>query len=263
MSGAANAPKRVVISGVGPGTGRALALAFATEGAHLVLSCRNPDRISDIAEEARDKGATSVLTAACDITDAHARSALVQRIRDEHGRLDVLVNNAFTTGHIGPLVGSDPAQAWRAAFAVNVFGTMGLSVDLMPLLAEANGCVISIGTLAAHKAQPNIAGYGASKAALVAAMRSLAVEVATHGVRVNMITPSHIDGPNLALGTRFAAQARGVDEEVVRSEYMDEGLLRHITTPEEIADCARFLASDAARSMTGQNLHLNNGQWLP
>lgn len=263
MSLAASTPQTVIISGVGPGTGRALALAFAAEGAHLVLSCRNPERISDIAEDARDEGAASVLTAACDITDKHARAALAQRVRDEHGKIDVLVNNAFTTGHIGPLVGSDPAQAWRAAFAVNVFGTMGLSVDLMPLLAEAKGCVISIGTLAAHKAQPNIAGYGASKAALVAAMRSLAVEVAAQGVRVNMLTPSHIDGPNLAVGTRFVAQTRGVEEEVVRSEYMDEGLLRHITTPEEIAACALFLASDAARSMTGQNLHLNNGQWLP
>lgn len=263
MSSEPSSGKRVLISGVGPGTGRALALAFAAEGAHLVLSCRHPDRIGEIAEEARRKGAASVSTAACDITDSHARAALAQTLREEHGEVDVLVNNAFTTGHIGPMVGTDPAESWRAAFAVNVFGTIGLSADLLPLLAQARGCIVSIGTLAAHKPQPNIAGYGASKAALVAAMRSLAVEAAPHGVRVNMLTPSHIDGPNLALGTRFAAQARGVDEEVVRSEYMDEGLLRHITTPEEIAGCALFLASDAARSMTGQNLHLNNGQWLP
>ena len=264
LAGAASRPEphAVLVSGVGPGTGRALALAFARQRATLVLSCRNPEAIAEIVEACREAGAPAVHAVSCDITKPEQRAALVARVRELTGRLDVLVNNAFATGRIAPIAGSDPARAWRAAFEVNVFGTVGLCADCLSLMPSGSS-IVSISTLAAHKAHPGLAGYGASKAALEAAMRALAVEAAPGGVRVNTITPSHIDGPNLQAGIRIEAQIRGVSDEQVRAGYMDQGLLRHITTPEEIADCAVFLASPAARSITGQVLHLNNGQWLP
>lgn len=252
--------KVAIVSGVGPGVGRALALAFAREGADLSLACRDVGHAEPIRAEVEALGRRAIV-AACDVTKPEDRARLVEETERALGGIDVLVNNAFSTGRIGPIEGMDVTRGWRSAFEVNVFGTMALSEAVIaPMKKRGGGSIVSINTLAARKRQPGLAGYGASKAALLAATQSLAAEVGRHRIRVNTVVPSHIDGPNLAAMFRMEAARRGVSEDVVRAEIVREGVLDHITTPEEVANAVLFLASDLASAITGQSIDVNCGQ---
>jgi NAD(P)-dependent dehydrogenase (short-subunit alcohol dehydrogenase family) len=254
--------KVCIVSGAGPGTGRAIALAFAREGAKLVLACRNPENAAPIAAEVEALG-RPVLVAACDVTQAEHRERLVAETVEAYGGVDVLVNNAFATGRVGPIESLDVARAWKAAFEVNVLGTMALAqAVLASMKARGGGAIVMIGTLASRKRQPGLGGYGASKAALLAATQQLASEVGRYGIRVNTVVPSHIDGPNLEAMFRMESQRRGVPEEAIRREVIAEGVLDHITTPEEVAHAVLFFASELASAITGQSLDVNGGQWF-
>jgi NAD(P)-dependent dehydrogenase (short-subunit alcohol dehydrogenase family) len=254
--------KVCVVSGAGPGAGRAVALAFAREGAKLALACRDPAHASALAAEIEALG-RPVLVVACDVTKAEDRERLMSATVEAFGGVDVLVNNAFATGRVGPIEALDVQRAWKAAFEVNVLGTIALSqAALAPMKARGGGAIVMVGTLAARKRQPGLGGYGASKAALLAATQQLASEVGRYGVRVNTVVPSHIDGPNLEAMFRMESQRRGVPEAELRAEIVAEGVLDHITTPEEVANAVLFLASDLASAITGQSLDVNCGQWF-
>lgn len=253
--------KVALLAGAGPGTGGAIARGLAERGARVVLAARRQDSTAPVAEAIRAIGG-EVATVHGDVTSAEDRARMIAAATESFGGLDVLVNNAFATGRVGPIEGTDVAKAWKAAFEVNVFATLALAeAALAPMKARSGGSIVMIGTLASRKRQPGLAGYGASKAALLAATQSLAMEVGKYGIRVNTVIPSHIDGPNLAMGIAMQAKARGVAEEVVRAEIIAEGVLAHITTPEEVAEAALFLASPRASAITGQALDVNCGQW--
>lgn len=256
------AGKVSIVSGVGPGTGRAIALAFAREGSDVVLACRDAGHAAPIQAEIEALGRRARVVA-CDITKPEDRARLVGEAEQAFGGVDVLANNAFSTGRVGPIEGMDVARGWRSAFEVNVFGTMGLSeAALASMKRRGGGSIVNVGTLASRKRQPGLAGYGASKAALLAATQSLAAEVGRYNVRVNTVVPSHIDGPNLAAMFRAESARRGVPEETLRREIIAEGVLGHITTPDEVASAVLFLASDLASAITGQSIDVNCGQWF-
>lgn len=254
--------KVVVLSGAGPGTGRAIALALAAEGAHIVLACRNTTQAAPLRDEVLGLGGKAILVA-CDVTKPDDRQALIKAAVDSFGGIDVLVNNAFATGRVGGIEGLDISKAWKAAFEVNVFGTMALSeAVLAPMKARGGGAIVMIGTLASRKRQAGLGGYGSSKAALLAAAQQLASEVGKYKIRVNTVVPSHIDGPNLAAGIQWEAQNGGISTDAVRKRIAAEGVLDHITTPEEVANAVLFFASDLSSSITGQSLDVNSGQWF-
>jgi NAD(P)-dependent dehydrogenase (short-subunit alcohol dehydrogenase family) len=249
-----------VVSGVGPGTGRAVALAFAREGARLVLACRTEAAAATVAREIEAGGGRAIAVAA-DITKPEDRQRLVDSAVAAFGGIDVLVNNAFATGRPGPIESGDLARAWRAAFEVNVFGTLQLSQAVVPAMKQrGGGAIVMIGTMAARRPQPGLAGYGASKAALLAATQSLAVELGRHRIRVNSVVPGHIDGPSLRLYFDAEAARLGVAADEVRRRVAAEGVLGHIATPEEVAEAVAFFASDRASAITGQSLDVNCGQ---
>ena len=262
MSRALLQGKVCVVSGVGPGTGRAIAASFAREGASLVLSCRDVTHAAPLVAEVEALGA-SAIAVGCDVTKPEDRARLVDAAVDRFGGVDVLVNNAFATGRVGPVETADVAKGWRAAFEVNVFGTLSLSQAVLPSMKQrGGGSIVMVGTLASKKRQPHFGGYGASKAALLAASQSLAQEVGRHRIRVNTVVPSHIDGPNLAMGIRHEAQQTGVSEEAIRARIIGEGVLPHITTPDEVAAAILFFAGDQSSAITGQSLDVNCGQWF-
>jgi len=256
------AERVAIVSGVGPGLGRAIALAFAREGARLVLACRTQATAEEIADEVREIDIPAVAVR-CDVTDPGDRERLVATTVDTFGGVDVLVNNAFATGRPGPIDGSDLARAWRAPFEVNVLATLQLSQAVLPAMkARGRGAIVMVSSLAARKRQPGLAAYGASKAALMAAAESLAAEVGHHGIRVNSVVPSHIDGPNLRMHIQMEAQRLGVDEDEIARRIAAEGVMHHIATSAEVAEVVTFLASDMASAITGQSLDVNCGQWF-
>jgi NAD(P)-dependent dehydrogenase (short-subunit alcohol dehydrogenase family) len=250
------------VSGVGPGLGRAIARSFAREGARLALACRTEAVAGEIAREIEGLGARTIAVA-MDVTKAEDRARLVAATVEAFGGIDVLVNNAFSTGRPAPIEGADIGKSWRSAFEVNVFGTMQLSQAVLPAMrARGGGSIVMIGTLAARKRQPGFAAYGASKAALLAATESLAAEVGGAKIRVNSVVPSHIDGPNLRVYFKMEAQRLGVSEADVYERVAAEGVMHHVPTSEEVAEAVTFLASPMSSAITGQSIDVNCGQWF-
>ncbi len=252
----------VLLSGAGPGTGAAIARGLARGGAKVVLAARKAESTDPVAELVRAEGGEASVVNG-DVTSAEDRARMIAACVDGYGGLDVSIHNAFATGRVAPILGSDVTKAWKAAFEVNVFATIALAeAAATAMKSRGGGSIVMVGTLASRKRQPGLAGYGASKAALLAAAESLATEVGRHRIRVNTVVPSHIDGPNLQVGIAMEAKHRGVPEETVRSEIVAQGLLDHITTPEEVAEAVLFFASRRASAITGQSLDVNCGQWF-
>ena len=249
-----------LVSGVGPGVGRAVALRLAQQGANLVLSCRGVEKAEAIATEVRELG-REVLVQSCDVTQPEQCQALVDTTLEKLGRLDVLINNAFATGKMRPLMKAEVAEQWRTAFEVNVYGTLDLS-QRAALAMNDGGSIVMIGTQAALQPQPGLGSYGASKAALAAAAQGLAVELGSRSIRVNTVVPSHIDGPNLRYWFKMEAERRSIDEEEVYRETAALGLLPHVCTSGEVAGAVLFFASDLSSAVTGQSLSVNCGQLL-
>lgn len=254
--------KIALISGAGPGTGRAIALAFAREGADLVLAARKPDSWQPVASEVEALG-RKVVGIEADITSPEDRSRLLAKAREAFGRVDVLANNAFAMGRMEATVGSDIEKSWKVPFKVNLFATLALSELVGASMKDSGGgSIVMLGSMAGRTAQAGMLAYGASKAALMFAARGLATELGPFGVRVNCVVPSHIDGPNLRVYFKMEAEARGITEEEVYKETAAQGVLTHVCTAAEVAEAVLFMASPMASAVTGQSLDVNCGQWF-
>jgi len=251
-----------VVSGVGAGTGRAVALAFAREGADVVLACRTEKVAQEIAQEVESAGARAVPVVA-DITQADDRAKLVNAAAKAFGGIDVLVNNAFATGRAGAMESIDLAKVWRTPFEVNVFGTLLMTQAVIPSMKQrGGGSVVMIGTMAARRPEAGLAGYGASKAALIAATQSFASELGRYKIRVNCVVPGAIDGPHLRVYFKNEAARIGQDEAEVAGRFAARAPLDHIATPDEVADAVLFFASGMSSAITGQSLDVNCGEWF-
>jgi len=256
------AGKVAVVSGVGPGTGRAIALSFAHAGADVVLTARHEHSYAPVAGEIEALGRRAVCVSA-DICAPEDRRRVVEHALDAYGRIDILANNAFALGNIEPLATADLEASWRAPFKVNLFGTLAMTQAVAAVMKRSGGgSVVMIASLAARRVEPGMAGYGASKAALMYAVRVLATELGPDRIRVNCVVPSHIDGPNLRAYFRMQAESRDVSEETIYRETAALGVLPHVCRAEEVASVVTFFASDLASAVTGQALDVNCGQWF-
>lgn len=250
------------VSGVGPGLGREIALHLAREGADLVLSARRTEVLASTAREVEALGRRA-LAVPGDVTRAADRHAIVSKTREAFGRLHVLVNNAYNPGTYLPFE-RDDLEHWRAPFEVNVLGSLGLTQELLPLLRAAGGAsVVMVNSMIVRRPLPTMGGYAASKAALLAASKTLARELGPFGIRVNSVLPGYIWGP--ALEGYFAQQARsrGVEPRAVYDEVAREIALGRIPTSEEVARAVLFFASDLSAAATGASLDVNGGHELP
>jgi NAD(P)-dependent dehydrogenase (short-subunit alcohol dehydrogenase family) len=251
-----------LVSGVGAGTGRAVALAFAREGADLVLACRTESVAQEVAKEVEGSGARAVPVVA-DITRGEDRAKLVSAAVAAFGGIDVLVNNAFATGRAGPLESIDLAKAWRTPFEVNVFGTLLMSQAVISSMKQrGGGSIVMIGTMAARKPEAGLAGYGASKAAILSATQSFASELGVHKIRVNCVVPGFIDGAHLRTFFKTEAERLGQSEDDVYQRLASRNVLRHIATSDEVAAAVLFFASHMSSAITGQSLDVNCGEWF-
>jgi NAD(P)-dependent dehydrogenase (short-subunit alcohol dehydrogenase family) len=250
-----------LVSGVGPGLGRSLALACAREGADVVVSARRPEAVAGVVAEVEALGRRAVGVPA-DVTVDGDPARVVDAARSTFGRLDVLFNNAFTTGRF-EAAEELTAHDWREAFDVNVVGAVAMTMAAAPLLAESDAAaVVMIGSQAARRSLPRRGPYAASKAALVSAARTLAGELGPQGIRVNTIVPGHIWGDALASFFADTAARKGITADDVYQSVAKEAALRRIPDADEIADAAILLASPLARVVTGQTLDVNAGTWF-
>ncbi len=250
-----------IVSGVGPGLGRAIALGLADAGARVVLAARSDASIDPVMEELAARGADAVAVKA-DITVPADRARIVARAIEEWGALGVLVNNAFSMGPMAPATDITDDE-WRAVLEVNVIGTVGLSVEAARWMGEhGGGAIVMVNSQAARRGAARRGPYAASKAALLAAAKVLATELGPQGIRVNSVVPGQIWGDALAGHYAGIAERRGVPVDEVVQGVVRDIPLRRIPSAEEIAAAVVFLASDAASAITGQALDVNAGNWF-
>ncbi|MER5994090.1 SDR family oxidoreductase [Streptomyces viridosporus] len=251
--------KVVVVSGVGPGLGRALALRAAHAGADVVLAARTASVLEETAAavEATGRRALAVPT---DITDEAAVRALVEAASDTFGRVHGLVNNAFAVPPMSPL-GEVELDDIRSGFETNVYAALRVTRLFAPALVEAEGSVVMVNSVAVRHSKPLFGPYKMAKAALLALAQSLSTELGPQGVRVNTVAPGYIWAPALQGYFAHLAGERGVPEQQVYDEVAAGLDLRRLPEPHEIADSVLFLLSDLSRAVTGQCLDVNGGEY--
>jgi NAD(P)-dependent dehydrogenase (short-subunit alcohol dehydrogenase family) len=253
--------KVALISGIGPGMGRDIALLFAEHGAAVVLGARTEARVEAVADEIRAAGGTA-LAVRLDITDRASCDAAVAAAVAGHGRLDVLVNNAFQDGDFSTFERAD-LDNWRTTMDTNLFGTLQLTqAAIAPMKEQHDGRVVMINTMSAHRIQPRYGAYAASKAALAVATKTLALELGGYGIRVNGIHPGYIWGDSVEQFFAYQAGKRGVSPQDIYDEVAGQTALGYIPTSAEIAGSVLFFASDLSKPVTGQALAVNAGHWF-
>jgi NAD(P)-dependent dehydrogenase (short-subunit alcohol dehydrogenase family) len=249
----------VVISGVGPGLGRSLAVRSALAGADVVLAARTQARLDAVAKEVTDIGRRAV-TVQTDITDEDSAQHLVEAAIAAFGRVDTLVNNAFAIPPITDLMDAD-LDAIRAGLETNVLAALRLTRLFVPSLVSSRGSVIMINSAVLRHSRRTFGPYKLAKASLLAMAQTLATELGPSGVRVNSVAPGYIWGDSLKWYFDFLASKRGVPAQEVYDKTAATIDLRRLPEPDEIADAAVFLASDLARIITGQCLDVNGGEF--
>ncbi|WP_248960182.1 SDR family oxidoreductase [Sphaerisporangium perillae] len=249
----------IVISGVGPGLGRGLALQCAKAGADVVLAARNEARLTEVAREVEKLGRRAV-PVPTDITDEASCARLAETALDSCGRVDGLVHNAFAMPPMTDLITMD-LDAIRTAFETNVVAALRLTQLFVPALAEHGGSVVMINSAVLRHSRRTYGAYKMTKSGLLSIAQSLATELGPRGVRVNTVAPGYIWADNLQWYFAFLAKKRGVPTQQVYDETAAGLDLRRLPEPDEIADAAVFLLSPLARAITGQCLDVNCGEW--
>jgi NAD(P)-dependent dehydrogenase (short-subunit alcohol dehydrogenase family) len=251
--------KVVVVSGVGPGLGRSIALQSARAGADVVLAARTASRLDEVAKEVTALGRRG-LAVPTDITDEQAAERLAESALAAFGRVDTLVHNALAMPPIADLTAVD-LDAVRAAFDANVVAALRMTRLFIPALAASGGSVVMINSMVVRYSQRTMGPYKLAKAALLAMAQSLATELGPQGIRVNSVAPGHIWGDSLKWYFGYLGKKRGVDAQQIYDETAAAIDLRKLPEPDEIADVVVFLASSMARAVTGQCLDVNCGEY--
>jgi NAD(P)-dependent dehydrogenase (short-subunit alcohol dehydrogenase family) len=247
-----------IISGVGPGMGRDIALIFAREGARLVLGARTQSVLDKVADEVRELGA-EVEAVPTDITSDADCQRIVQTALDRFGRVDILANNAYREGKMAP-VDQLEIQDWRDPIEVNLFGTLRLTMEVVKVMKkQGNGSIVMTNSQVIRDVLPTMVNYAASKGALFTATQGLARELGQYQIRVNSVMPGYIWGDTLEGYFKFLAKQRAVDPQVIYDEVAKDIALGKIPHSSEIAEAVLFFASDLSRVITGQSLDVNGG----
>jgi NAD(P)-dependent dehydrogenase (short-subunit alcohol dehydrogenase family) len=240
----------VLITGALTGIGRATALAFANEGARVVVSGRRDDAGQALVSELRAAGAEAEFIRA-DVRRENDVQNLVDKTVARFGRLDVAVNNAGTEGTPGPVT-EQTAESYAATFDTNVLGVLlSLKHELRVMQAQGAGSIVNLSSTMGHRGAPGASLYTASKHAVEGLTKSAALEAASFGVRVNAVAPGPIDTAMLDRFTGSADRKAGLVAGVP---------LKRTGRPEEIADAILFLASGRASFVTGQIVDVNGGK---
>lgn len=251
--------KVVIVSGIGPGLGRSIAIRSADQGADVVLAARTESRLEEVAKEVTALGRRA-LAVPTDIRDPQAAERLKDATLEAFGRADALVHNALAMPPLKDL-GVVDLDALRAAFDTNVVAALRLTRLFTQALIESSGSVTMINSMVVRFSERTMGPYKMTKAALLAVAQSLATELGPHGVRVNSVAPGHIWGDSLQWYFGYLAKKRGVSPQDVYDETAANIDLRRLPLPDEIADAVVFLSSPMARAITGQCIDVNCGEY--
>ncbi len=246
------AGKIAIVTGASSGIGHATARLFASEGAKVVVNARRQNELDALVEAIARDGGTAVAIAG-DVCDEHLSQRLVATALERFGGLDIAFNNAGVVGPMGPL--QDMASSdWHTVLDINLTGAyLGAKYQVPALLQRGGGSLLFTSSFVGHTAgMPGMAAYAASKAGILGLVKCLAVELGAHGIRANALLPGGTDTP------ASITNAPDAGPEVLA---FVEGLhaLKRMAKPEEIAQAALYLASDAASFVTGAAMPVDGG----
>ncbi len=235
--------KIAIVTGAGQGIGRAIADKLAAEGATVVVT-----DLDEASAKQTAAGLPGAVAIRADVTDRQDVQAAVDRVMQQFGRVDVLVNNAGWD-KASPFVDSDPAD-WDRAIAVNLYGVLHTCKAVLPIMAgQGGGAVVNLGSDAGRVGSSGEAVYSAAKGGVIAFTKSLAREMARHQVRVNCVCPGPTD---TALFASFAGPK-------LREALTKAIPFRRLGQPADVANVVAFLASDQAAFVTGQTISVSGG----
>jgi NAD(P)-dependent dehydrogenase (short-subunit alcohol dehydrogenase family) len=240
----------VLITGALTGIGRATALAFAEEGARIVVSGRRDEEGDALTKELCARGAEAEFVRA-DVRHEDDVRNLIDKTVARFGRLDVAVNNAGTEGKPGPVT-EQTAESYAATFDTNVLGVLlSMKHEMRVMQAQGSGSIVNLSSTMGQRGASGASLYTASKHAVEGLTKSAALEGAASGIRVNAVAPGPVETGMLNRFTGSAERKAGLVAGVP---------LKRAGTPAEIADAISFLASDKASFITGQIISVNGGK---
>ncbi len=240
------AGKAAIITGAGRGIGRTIALAFAQEGADVLVASRTLAEVAETAEQARALG-RHALALKVDVSSRDEVERMVAQGAEEFGKVDILVNNAGTYGSIGSLVDNDP-EKWVQTVSINLFGAFFCARAVLPfMIRERRGKIINLSGGGASSPLPNFSAYAASKAAIVRLTETLAQEVEAFNIQVNAIAPGAV---NTGLTDAVLAAGPAAGEEMLAQARRQKEVGG--VPPERAAALAVFLASEESGGLSGR-----------
>ncbi len=240
------AGKTAIVTGASRGIGAALATRFCAAGANVVLCSRSAEAVGEVAAQLQSEGHTAVPVAA-DISEKSAVDTLIARAVSEFSQIDILVNNAGITRDTLLMRLKD--ADWAAVLQTNLTGTMYCTRGVLrPMIRQRSGRIINISSVIGLIGNAGQASYAAAKAGIIGLTKATAKEVGARGITVNAIAPGFIT-------TDMTAQI----PEQNQQQLLDLIPLKAFGRPEDVADVACFLASDAAQYITGQTIQVDGG----
>ena len=252
--------KVVIITGPAKGMGRAVSLAFAGEGARLVLTGRDVAAIEPVATEARALGAKAIVVA-CDVTKERDCSILSKAAIEAFDTIDVLVNVAGGSGPIGK-TGAETTQAeFDDIVQLNMTGCFNTMRCVLPtMIARRSGKIVNVGGTFGMRGRAGRMAYSASKWGLRGITKSFALEVGAHNINVNCVAPGMVDGPRFREKVcAEMAKRLGISLDEAMQRHAADYALKRVTTDQDVANACLFLASDVSRQITGIDLPVDGG----
>ena len=236
--------KTAIVTGAGRGIGQAIAERFAAAGAQVIVNDINGEAVDEVVKSIKDRG-EDALGLVADVSVAAQVNSMVETVKAEHGRIDVLVNNAGLTGPMLHFFEADEAW-WRRIIDVNLTGHFLVSHPVARIMAKAGGgSIINMSSGGATNAHRSFTAYDATKGGIEALTRAMALDLGPYGIRVNALMPGSIDTSNLP-----------IEQRILRGENVPLG---RIGEPYDMTGAALFLASDDAAYITGDIIKVDGG----
>jgi 3-oxoacyl-[acyl-carrier protein] reductase len=251
--------KVAIITGASTGLGPVMATRFVDEGAKVLLAARREELVREAAAAAGD----GAIAMRADVTNEDDVAAMVARAVDEFGYVDVLCNNAAAPG-TDRYIWEQTLENWSATIAIDVTAAMLCTREVLrqSMLERQAGVILNFSSTAGYNGVPRKSHYVTAKAALRALTKVVALEVGEHGIRCNCIVPGGIDTELWRNWVRRTADEQGVAYEAQRARLLRNVALRDISTTDDVASLAVFLASDESRTITGQSIPVDAGGFM-
>jgi len=245
--------QRVLITAGAAGIGKEIAKAFATNGAQVCVC-----DIDMKALDAASKDIPGLKTIVCDVSKRADIERMVAEAATALGGLDVLVNNAGISGPTAPVEEMDP-DAWELVMQIDLTGTFNVTRCAIPHLKKsAAGVIINMSSVAGRFGYANRSPYSTAKWGIIGFTKTLSIELGAYGIRANAILPGAVDGPRIERVFEGRAKATNQTVDEIRKQAMAVQSIKRLVDPKDIAALAVFLASDAAKSISGQMMPIDN-----